>query len=68
MTAETNKIITKTMPAEYLITVQYINDMKTYKIPKLHLYNMLEVFISDDNITGLIIYKTNYKTTMVKID
>ncbi len=67
----TNKVKETNTPkkrAEYLITLQLLDDIKSFKVPAKELYNILTVFIGDDDITGLLIYKTNYKTTTVKID
>ena len=68
MTAETNDPIKKKKPVIYLVNLQTINGISNLNLPAVLLYELLGVFLSDDEVTGLIMYKKNYKTTTVKID
>ncbi len=68
MTAETNDPIKKKKPPTYIAMLQTLDDVISRDLPAIKLYRLLETFISDDKVIGLIFYKKNYKTTTVKID
>ena len=68
MTAETNDPIKEKKRAEYLVNILLLDDSKFVKVPPIKLYEIVECFVSDDRIFGLVISKLNYKTTTVKID
>ncbi len=66
--SEESDEIKKRRLAKYLVSIIKLNESTYINVPAPKLYKLLEVFIADDDVIGLIIHKMGYKTTTVKIN